>query len=72
MPRAMDELDMAWFAMVWDGGGDMVGPRSCFQHTCVGRQTLRLSKRVTLMWHDNDFHMEISGIQCSTRMSKNI
>ena len=62
VPWAMDEWDMAWFAMAWGGGGDMVGPRSCFQHTFVSGATLRLSKRVTPMWYDNDFYMEISGI----------
>ena len=64
VPWAMDEWDMAWFAfaMVWGGGGDVVGPRSCFQHTFVSGATLRLSKRVTQMCHDNDFCVEISGI----------
>ena len=41
VPWAMDEWDMAWFAfaMVWGGGGDVVGPRSCFRHTFVSGLT---------------------------------
>ena len=41
VPLAMDEWDVAWFAfaMVWGGGGDVVGPRSCFQHTFVSGLT---------------------------------